>query len=142
MEIPGAVLVRMHSQNLLGDVFGDLSQPSGRTLHAAMDMIQREQRGAIVYLRHAQVGAGMLRRLQTIRTLDDPSTTQPDRPPIGSTQQNPGMAPPTDKRDYGIGSQILRDLGLRHLRLITDHPFTPTALAGFGLDITEFVPIQ
>ncbi|MCC7407515.1 MAG: 3,4-dihydroxy-2-butanone-4-phosphate synthase, partial [Phycisphaeraceae bacterium] len=142
VELPGAVLVRMHSQNLLGDVFGDLSQPSGRTLRAAMDMIQREQRGAIVYLRHAQVGAGMLRRLQTIRTLDDASLTQPDRPPIGSTQQNPGIAPPTDKRDYGIGSQILRDLGLRHLRLITDHPFMPTALAGFGLDITEFVPLQ
>jgi 3,4-dihydroxy 2-butanone 4-phosphate synthase / GTP cyclohydrolase II len=134
------VLVRMHSHNLLGDVFGDTSQPSGRTLQAAMRMIQREGRGAIVYLRHAQMGAGLLRRLQTVRQ-DDAQAPYPDDAPVGRTHATPGMRPPVDKRDYGIGSQILRDLGLRKLRLITNHPFTPTALAGFGLSIEQFVPV-
>jgi GTP cyclohydrolase II len=61
---------------------------------------------------------------------------------IGQTQTTPGMGPPADKRDYGIGSQILRDLGIQRLRLITNHPFHPTALEGFGLSIAEFVPVE
>lgn len=139
IEIPRPVLVRMHSQNLLGDVFGDVGQPSGKTLHAAMRMIQREGHGAIVYLRHEGMGTGLLKRLQT---LHDPANPDAEPPAVGQSQSAPGLAPPTDKRDYGIGSQILRDLGIRKLRLITNHPFTPTALDGFGLQIAEFVPVQ
>lgn len=141
VSIDEPVLVRMHSHNLLGDVFGDLSQPSGRTLQAAMRMIQQEGRGAIVYLRHAQMGVGLLRRLQTVRHGDEPASHL-ESPPVGGQHATPGIRPPVDKRDYGIGSQILRDLGLRRLRLITNHPFTPTALAGFGLSIEQFVPVQ
>ncbi|MCC7145099.1 MAG: 3,4-dihydroxy-2-butanone-4-phosphate synthase [Phycisphaeraceae bacterium] len=140
VEIHSPVLVRMHSQNLLGDVFGDLSQPSGKTLLAAMRRIHAEGCGAIVYLRHSQMGEGFLRRLQTIQLPESPDPA-PQVPAIGASQLAPGLRPPTDKRDYGIGSQILRDLGIRHLRLLTNHPFTPTALAGFGLSIREFVPL-
>jgi len=137
IPIDHPVLVRMHSQNLLGDVFGDLKQPSGRTLQRAMNLIQSEGEGAIVYLRHEKMGSGLLRQLQTFRLPDrDPDETVS----IGSTQTTPGIRPPTDKRDYGIGTQILRDLGIRQIRLITDHPFIPTALSGFGLEIVEFVP--
>ncbi|MCE9589723.1 MAG: 3,4-dihydroxy-2-butanone-4-phosphate synthase [Planctomycetes bacterium] len=139
IEIPRPILVRMHSQNLLGDVFGDSHQPSGKTLHAAMRMIQRDGHGAIVYLRHEGMGTGLLKRLQTLHTPD--TSPDADRPAMGQSQSLPGLAPPTDKRDYGIGSQILRDLGIRKLRLITNHPFTPTALDGFGLEIAEFVPV-
>ncbi len=144
IPIDEPVLVRMHSHNLLGDVFDDVSQPSGRTLRASMRMIQRAGRGAIVYLRHAQMGEGLLRRLQTVQSVaaDDPILIQPDRPTIGGGHTTPGVQPPVDKRDYGIGSQILCDLGLRRLRLITDHPFTPNALAGFGLSIEQFVPVE
>lgn len=134
------VLVRMHSQNLLGDVFGDLSQPSGRTLVAAMRHIQQEGRGAIVYLRHEGMGSGLLKRLQTRHwNTSDASTDQIIQ--IGLGQPTPGVRPPTNTGAYGIGAQILRDLGIRKLRLLTNHPFHPTALAGFGLSITAFDPV-
>ena len=141
IEINEPVLVRMHSQNLLGDVFGDLAQPSGRTLLAAMRRIQQEGRGAVVYLRHEGMGSGLLKRLQTRLLL--PSETQThEATQIGSGQPTPGIRPPSNKGAYGIGSQILRDLGIRQLRLLTNHPFHPTALAGFGLSISAFEPIS
>jgi 3,4-dihydroxy 2-butanone 4-phosphate synthase/GTP cyclohydrolase II len=141
VEVPEPVLVRMHSQNLLGDVFGDASQPSGRTLRQAMRMIQEAGRGAIVYLRHEGMGSGLLKQLQTAALeADDPPTDDDERVKFGQSQATPGISPPRDKADYGIGSQILRDLGLRRLRLITHHPFHPTALSGFGLQIEQFVP--
>jgi 3,4-dihydroxy 2-butanone 4-phosphate synthase/GTP cyclohydrolase II len=133
VEVEEPVLVRMHSQNLLGDVFGDLRQPSGRTLRASMRMIQDAGRGAIVYLRHEGMGTGLLQRLQTLHGLEP----GPDRIALGS----PGARAPHDKGSYGIGSQILRDLGVRRMRLLTNHPFHPTALEGFGLEISEFVPV-
>ena len=117
------VLVRMHSQNLLGDVFGDVDDPSGKLLQAAMRRIQQEGRGAVVYLRHEGMGKGLLQRLQT---LHHPRDAEPA---------------PAMNASYGIGSQILRDLGLRQLRLLTNHPVHPTALSGFGLEITAFEPI-
>lgn len=145
IEVEEPVLVRMHSQNLLGDVFGDLSQPSGSTLEHAMEMIQREGVGAVVYLRHEKMGSGLLRRLQTLRS---PSGSlvekieEGDGPFVGQSQTRPGVAPPSDTGDYGIGSQILRDLGIRQMKLITNHPFHPKALQGFGLEISEFVPVR
>jgi len=139
--IAGSVLVRMHSQNLLGDVFNDAAQPSGKTLRRAMRMIQENASGAVVYLRHEGMGTGLLKRLQTAAsTLDAPDDD--DRPRIADSQTTPGIEPPSNKGAYGIGCQILRDLGIRHLDLITNHPFTPTALSGFGLDIHRFVPID
>lgn len=146
VEVPEPVLVRMHSQNLLGDVFGDLSQPSGSTLAHAMEMIQREGLGAVVYLRHEKMGSGLLRRLQTLRSprgsLAASQVDDSDGPNVGSSQQQPGVAPPSDTGDYGIGSQILRDLGISQMKLITNHPFHPKALQGFGLEIAEFVPVR
>ncbi|MEM1097529.1 MAG: 3,4-dihydroxy-2-butanone-4-phosphate synthase [Planctomycetota bacterium] len=129
-------LVRMHSQNLLGDVFGDATQPSGQTLREAMRMIQKQGSGAVVYLRHEGMGKGLLKRLQTGRTED----AHDERVQLGNNHETPGTAPAANKADYGIGCQILRDLGIRRLRLITAHPFTPTALSGYGLEIDAFVP--
>lgn len=135
------VLVRMHSQNLLGDVFADTAHPSGKLLHTAMRMIQRHGSGAVVYLRHEGMGKGLLKRLQTGKPPGTADGIQDeDRLKLGDTHTTPGTAPASNKMDYGIGCQILRDLGIRQLRLITQHPFTPSALAGFGLEITEFVP--
>jgi len=129
IEIDEPVLVRMHSQNLLGDVLGDVGDPTGRLLHRSMQMVQREGRGAIVYLRHEGMGKGLLKRLQTLHS---PHVIR-DEHVVRS-----GVA----GGDYGIGSQILRDLGIRKLRLLTNHPVHPTALNGFGLEITEFVPVD
>jgi 3,4-dihydroxy 2-butanone 4-phosphate synthase/GTP cyclohydrolase II len=140
IEIEGPVLVRMHRQNLFGDVFGDCSQPSGRILAHAMKAIQQTGQGALVYLRHDGVGTGLLRRLQTLQL---PRRTDDDTPPtiIGPSATTPGVEPPTNRGDYGIGAQILRDLGIRRLRVLTNHPFHPAALEGFGLEIAEFVPV-
>ncbi|MEM6854374.1 MAG: 3,4-dihydroxy-2-butanone-4-phosphate synthase [Planctomycetota bacterium] len=135
------VLVRMHSQNLLGDVFGDAQQPSHQTLRQSMKMIQDAGRGAVVYLRHEGMGKGLLKRLQTPVPLGGAANPADDGPRFGGSQENPGTAPPRNTMDYGIGSQVLRNLGVRHLRLITNHPFTPQALSGFGLTIDEFVPL-
>lgn len=136
------VLVRMHSQNLLGDVFGDAMQPSQHTLRESMRMIQEVGRGAVVYLRHEGMGRGLLKRLQTPVPVGGAGEVSANEGPrFGGSQETPGMAPPRNTMDYGIGSQILRDLGVRHLRLITNHPFTPNALSGFGLTIDAFVPL-
>ncbi len=130
IEVNDPVLVRMHSQNLLGDVLGDLGDPTGRVLRRSMRMIQEEGRGAVVYLRHEGMGKGLLKRLQTLHA---PEHLQRDEHAVRSGASG---------GDYGIGSQILRDLGLRKLRLLTNHPVHPTALSGFGLEITEFVPVD
>ena len=137
-ECDEPTLVRMHRQNLLGDVFGDQDQDSRRTLDAAMRMIQDRGRGAVVYLRHEGMGRGLLGRLQT--------STVPVAPGTGGVQlggdddAGSGAQRGRATLDYGIGSQILRDLGLRRLQLITDHPFVPQALSGFGLVIEQHVP--
>jgi 3,4-dihydroxy 2-butanone 4-phosphate synthase / GTP cyclohydrolase II len=141
VAIDAPVMVRMHSQNLLGDVFNDTTQPSGQTLRQALRMIQKEGCGAVVYLRHEGMGAGLLKRLQTPAAMLDSQAGDDDRPRIADSQTTPGMQPPANKGAYGIGCQILRDLGVRQMRLITNHPFTPTALSGFELSIAEFIPI-
>ncbi len=132
IDLAEPVLVRMHSQNLLGDVFGDTSHPSGDTLRASLRAIRDAARGALVYLRHDGMGTGLVQRLQT---------SQPGHPHPHAPLQPLPHAATRDGGAYGIGAQILRDLGIRRLRLLTDHPFTPTALAGFGLEIEEFLPI-
>ena len=141
VDVDQPVLVRMHSQNLLGDVFGDVAQPTGRALSTSMRMIQDAGRGAIVYLRHEMAGTGLLQRLQTLHSSHGQQHEE-ERVALGRGQQTPGIRPPVNKGAYGIGSQILRDLGVRKLCLLTNHPFHPTALSGFGLEITEFVKID
>ena len=120
------VLVRMHSQNLLGDVFGDMDQPSGHTLHKAMRMITSAGEGAIVYMRQDGMGTGLLQRLQTLHA--DPTHHE--------------VKAAMNKFDFGVGSQILRDLGIRQMKLLTNHPRTLHGLEGFGLKITEHVAVQ
>jgi 3,4-dihydroxy 2-butanone 4-phosphate synthase/GTP cyclohydrolase II len=88
------------------------------------------------------MGAGLLKRLQTPAAMMDSHVVDDDRPKIADSQTTPGVQPPVNKGAYGIGCQILRDLGIRQMRLITNHPFTPTALSGFDLSITEFVPVK
>ncbi|MEM6332243.1 MAG: 3,4-dihydroxy-2-butanone-4-phosphate synthase [Planctomycetota bacterium] len=141
IDAPDPVLVRMHSQNLLGDVFAETTADSAATLHHAMRMIQQRGTGAIVYLRHERMGQGLLRELQTARPpADSPlHDAQPDHPITGASDDHAQTK--KDHASYGIGCQVLRDLGIRRLELITNHPFTPTALSGFGLTIDRFVPL-
>jgi 3,4-dihydroxy 2-butanone 4-phosphate synthase/GTP cyclohydrolase II len=137
----------VHRRHLLGDVFGDLDSSregaTGGTLRGAMRAIQREGRGAVVYLRpeggSEWAGEGPLEaRLQTIRRggLDRGADTPDLTHPAGHAAAVPGRI-----REYGIGSQILRSLGLRKLRLLTNHTTDLPSLEAFGLEIVERVGI-
>ncbi len=132
------VLVRMHRRDLLGDIFDEATNPTGEQLRASLRMIQRAGRGALVYLRPEGHGDDLRGRLQQIRRpqftdVNTPDLTRPDG--IGSKVR------PMDHREFGIGGQILRDLGLTHLRLLTNHPKSLPGLHGFGLEVVEQVPI-
>jgi 3,4-dihydroxy 2-butanone 4-phosphate synthase/GTP cyclohydrolase II len=136
-------LVRMHRRDLLGDIFLDRSHPSGEQLRASLDAIQRAGRGALVYLRPEGVGDDWRARLQRFRRPDvredEPDTNLPD---LTSVNGVGARAQPMDRRDFGIGGQILRDLGLRRLRLLTNSPKHLPGLHGFDLEIVEQVPIN
>ncbi|MCC6909351.1 MAG: 3,4-dihydroxy-2-butanone-4-phosphate synthase [Phycisphaerales bacterium] len=133
------VLVRMHRRNLLGDIFGDRSQPTNRVLAASLEAIQKEGRGALVYLRPSDVGEGLLGRLQTLSSSAHAKIDS--RPNLTDPHGVGGRAMPMDRRDFGVGGQILRDLGLTKLRVLTNHQLKLHGLSAFGLEIFESVPI-
>ena len=126
------VLVRVHRRNLLGDIFDVVGHNSGMELRASLKMISDEGRGALIYLRPEQYGDEFIDRLQRIqRPMQDVNV-----PDLTAAEK------PMDRRDYGTGVQIIRDLGLRRLKLLTNHPKKLTALHGFGIDIEEQIPIH
>jgi 3,4-dihydroxy 2-butanone 4-phosphate synthase/GTP cyclohydrolase II len=125
---PDPVLVRMHSEHLLGDVFCARGTDSGQELHRSLRLIQEAGKGAVVYLRQESRGLALLDRLKEFR-----STAAP---PVASSHP-----PLMDRRDFGIGAQILRDLGLTKLRILTNRPKKFYGLEGFGLSVAEQVPI-
>ncbi|HUO09074.1 MAG TPA: 3,4-dihydroxy-2-butanone-4-phosphate synthase [Phycisphaerae bacterium] len=124
-----AVLVRMHSEHLLGDVFSAVGTDSGKELQASLRMIQAAGKGALVYLRQESRGLALLQRLHEFKKECAGKTEPP--PPKGLM----------DRRDFGIGAQILRDLGLTKLRIITNRPKKFFGLEGFGLTVEEQVGI-
>jgi 3,4-dihydroxy 2-butanone 4-phosphate synthase/GTP cyclohydrolase II len=142
-ELADPVLVRMHRRDLLGDVFavaGENEPATADSLRASLRALQAEGRGALVYLRPEAVGDDLRARLQQIRRgradeVDAPDLTRVDG--IG------GRAHPMAHREFGIGGQILRDLGVRRLRLLTNHPKKAMpGLSGFGLEIVDHVSIS
>ncbi len=125
-------LVRVHRRNLLGDIFDATDHPSGKELRASLRMIAEEGSGALIYLRPEQYGDEFIDRLQKIQR----PAVDVNIPDLTNSKQ------PMDRRDYGTGVQIIRDLGLRKLKLLTNHPKHLTALHGFGIDIDEQIPIE
>ncbi|HET7023824.1 MAG TPA: bifunctional 3,4-dihydroxy-2-butanone-4-phosphate synthase/GTP cyclohydrolase II [Gemmatimonadales bacterium] len=134
-EVAGAadVLVRMHSRCLTGDVFHSARCDCGPQLHAAMEHIVEAGRGVIVYLDQEGRGIGLLNKLKAYALQDHGADTV-------QANQRLGFAP--DLRNYGIGAQILRDLGLSTIRIMTNNPRKLVGLDGYGLEITERVPLQ
>lgn len=128
------VLVRMHSECLTGDVFGSLRCDCGTQLHDAVRQIAEEGQGVVVYIRgHEGRGIGIVHKLQAYKLQDSGRDT---------VEANIDLGLPADGRDYGAGAQILVDLGLSTLRLLTNNPAKRAGLEGYGLRIVERVPLR
>ena len=128
-----AVLTRVHSECLTGDVFGSERCDCGPQLHAAMRRVVAEGRGVVLYVRgHEGRGIGLMHKLQAYQLQDQGRDT---------VEANLELGLPADARDYGTGAQILVDLGVRSMRLLTNNPAKRAGLEGYGLSVTGRVPL-
>jgi 3,4-dihydroxy 2-butanone 4-phosphate synthase/GTP cyclohydrolase II len=128
-----AVLTRVHSECLTGDVFGSVRCDCGQQLDWALAQVAREGRGVVLYIRgHEGRGIGLLHKLAAYRLQDEG---------LDTVDANINLGLPVDSRDYGVGSQILYDLGVRSMRLMTNNPTKRAGIEGYGLSILERIPI-
>jgi 3,4-dihydroxy 2-butanone 4-phosphate synthase/GTP cyclohydrolase II len=128
------VLVRVHSECLTGDVLGSLRCDCGPQLHTALQAVAEVGKGAVIYVRQEGRGIGLINKLQAYRLQIEQG--------MDTVEANLHLGFQPDQRDYGVGNQILRDLGLTRLRLMTNNPRKIYGLEGFGLEIAEQVPLQ
>ncbi|MGD9365231.1 MAG: bifunctional 3,4-dihydroxy-2-butanone-4-phosphate synthase/GTP cyclohydrolase II [Desulfobacteraceae bacterium] len=128
------MLVRVHSECMTGDIFGSLRCDCGNQLHQAMSMIAEEGRGVIIYLRQEGRGIGLVNKLKAYELQQTKG--------LDTVEANLQLGFKEDLRDYGIGAQMLRNIGVRKMRLLTNNPKKMVGLEGYGLSITEQIPIE
>jgi len=127
------VLVRVHSSCFTGDILGSLRCDCGEQLEAAMEMVEREGRGAILYMNQEGRGIGLVNKLKAYKLQENGMDT---------VEANLHLGFPMDQRDYGVGAQILRHLGITKLRLISNNPKKRAGLLGYGIEIVDTVPVE
>lgn len=128
-----AVLVRVHSSCATGDIFGSMRCDCGEQLHKAMELIDKEGRGAIVYLNQEGRGIGLMEKIKAYKLQEEG---------LDTVDANLHLGHKADERDYGVGASILRLLGIRKMRLITNNPVKRIGLEGYGLEVVDNVGIE
>ena len=127
------VMVRVHSSCATGDIFGSMRCDCGEQLHQALRMIEKEGRGAVVYLSQEGRGIGLMDKIKAYKLQEEGMDT---------VEANLHLGHKADERDYGVGAQILHSLGIRKMRLMTNNPVKRIGLEGYGLEVVENVPIE
>lgn len=127
------ILVRVHSSCVTGDIFGSCRCDCGSQLHHAMEMVEHEGKGIVLYMKQEGRGIGLLNKLKAYKLQEEGWDT---------VEANLQLGFDMDERDYGVGAQILRDLGVTKIKLITNNPKKRVGLMGYGLEIVENVPIE
>jgi 3,4-dihydroxy 2-butanone 4-phosphate synthase/GTP cyclohydrolase II len=127
------ILVRVHSSCVTGDIFGSCRCDCGAQLHVAMKMVEEEGKGVVLYMKQEGRGIGLLNKLKAYKLQEEG---------LDTVEANLQLGFDMDNRDYGIGAQILHDLGVAKMRLITNNPKKRVGLAGYGLEIVDNVPIE
>ena len=127
------VLVRVHSSCATGDIFGSMRCECGEQLHAAMQLIEKERKGVIVYLNQEGRGIGLMEKMKAYKLQEDG---------LDTVEANLHLGHQADERDYGVGAQILRHLGVTQMRLMTNNPVKRVGLEAYGLTVVENVPIE
>lgn len=127
------VLVRVHSSCATGDIFGSMRCDCGEQLHRAMEQIEKEGKGAIIYLNQEGRGIGLMEKMKAYKLQEEGMDT---------VDANISLGHQADERDYGVGAQILREIGIHKMRLLTNNPVKRVGLEAYGLEIVENVPIE
>lgn len=127
------ILVRMHSSCATGDIFGSCRCECGEQLHKSMQMIQEAGRGVVVYLNQEGRGIGLMKKIEAYRLQEEGMDT---------VEANIALGCRADERDYGVGAEILRQLGITKMRLLTNNPVKRIGLESFGLEVTEVLPLE
>jgi 3,4-dihydroxy 2-butanone 4-phosphate synthase/GTP cyclohydrolase II len=133
VSTPEPVLVRVHSECLTGDIFGSHRCDCGPQLHAALDRVETEGRGVVLYMRQEGRGIGLTNKIKAYALQEQG---------LDTVEANVHLGFPADPRDYGIGAQILNELGIQKMRLMTNNPKKRVGLQSYGLEVTELVPLE
>ena len=133
LSTPEPVLVRVHSSCATGDIFGSMRCDCGAQLHKALEMVEKEGRGAVIYLNQEGRGIGLMDKIRAYKLQEEG---------LDTVEANIHLGHAADERDYGVGAQILSMLGIKQMRLMTNNPVKRAGLEGFGLEIVGNVPIE